>query len=416
MYALIDANHADYGVESICCVLEIAPSGYCRYRQQQTDATCRSALAQRDPTLLEEIRRVYRPHHEVYGGRKIWHQRQREGIAVPRRTVERLMRVAGLRGVVRGQRRITTRPDTAAPFAEDLVQRQFSAERPNQLWVADLTKWRNGAALSTWHWSSTCPRGASWAGARTRRCASISRSMHLSRRYTTASWPVYSWCTRIAGRWADSIGRRNTFNQVVFMGRPAGGMKQLTGPEAMRSSRAPSHRREVERQFLAQIATGTTSEKAAEAVGEWSAVGTRCIRQRRGMPLEMAKPACGRYLSFAEREEIGMLRAQNVWVQVIARRIGRSASTVSTELKRNAATRGGQLEYRASTAHWKSELVAKRPKPATLVTNPRLRGYVQQHLAGTIHDERGRVIAGPQQTPFIGRNKPHRGDRRWVNG
>jgi transposase InsO family protein len=139
MYAFIDAHHADYGVEPICCVLEIAPSGYYRYRQQQADATCRSARAQRDAMLLEEIRRVFRQHHEVYGVRKIWHQLQREGIAVARCTVERLMRAAGLQGVVRGQRRSTTRPDTAAPCAEDLVQRQFSAERPNQLWVADFT-------------------------------------------------------------------------------------------------------------------------------------------------------------------------------------------------------------------------------------------------------------------------------------
>ncbi|WP_461413604.1 IS30 family transposase [Gemmatimonas sp.] len=193
-------------------------------------------------------------------------------------------------------------------------------------------------------------------------------------------------------------------------------MKQLTGREAMCSPGAPSHRREVERQFWAQIATGITSEKAAEAVGVSQAVGTRWFRHRGGMPLMMAKPISGRYLSFAEREEIGLLHAQNVGVRDIARRIGRSPSTISRELKRNAATRGGLLEYRASVAQWKSELVAKRPKPAKLVTNPRLRDYVQQHLEGTIHDAQGRVVDGPRQAPFIGRNKPHRGDRRWVNG
>jgi len=193
-------------------------------------------------------------------------------------------------------------------------------------------------------------------------------------------------------------------------------MKQLTGRDAMRSPGAPSHRREVERQFWVQIATGITSEKAAEAVGVSPAVGTRWFRHRGGILLDMAKPVCGRYLSFAEREEIGLLRAQDVGVREIARRIGRSASTVSRELKRNAATRGGKLEYRASVAHWKAELVARRPKPAKLVTNPRLRDYVQDHLEGAIHDARGREVAGPRQTPFIGRNKPHRGDRKWVNG
>ena len=200
------------------------------------------------------------------------------------------------------------------------------------------------------------------------------------------------------------------------MGRPAGWMKHLTGRDTMRSPGAPSLRREVERQFWAQIATGVTSEKAAEAVGVSPAVGTRWFRHRGGMPLDMAKPVCGRYLSFAEREEMGLLRAQHVGVREIARRIGRSPSTVSRELKRNAATRGGKLEYRASVAQWKSELVARRPKPAKLVTSPRLREYVQDHLQGEIHDERGREVAGPRQVPFIGRNKPHRSDRKWVKG
>ncbi len=200
------------------------------------------------------------------------------------------------------------------------------------------------------------------------------------------------------------------------MGRPAGWTKQLTGRDAMRSPGAPSHRREVERQFWVQIATGITSEKAAEAVGVSPAVGTRWFRHRGGMPLDMAKPVCGRYLSFAEREEMGLLRAQQVGVREIARRIGRSPSTVSRELQRNAATRCGKLEYRASVAQWKSELVAKRPTPAKLVTNPRLREYVQDHLQGEIQDEGGREVAGPRQAPFIGRNKPHRGDRKWVKG
>lgn len=166
------------------------------------------------------------------------------------------------------------------------------------------------------------------------------------------------------------------------MGRPAGWMKQLTGRSAMRSPGAPSHRRDVERQFWGQIATGITSEKAAEAVGVSQAVGSRWFRHRGGMSLFMSKSVSGRYLSFAEREEIGLLRAQNVGVREIARRIGRSPSTVSRELTRNAATRSGKLEYRASVAQWKSELVARRPKPTKLVINPRLHQYVQDRLAG----------------------------------
>ena len=127
------------------------------------------------------------------------------------------------------------------------------------------------------------------------------------------------------------------------MGRPAEWMQKLTGRGAMRSPGAPSLRRGVERQFWQQIATGMTSERAAEAVGVSQAVGSRWFRHRGGMPLFMSKPVSGRYLSFAEREEIGLLRAQDVGVREIARRIGRSPSTVSRELTRNAATRGGKL-------------------------------------------------------------------------
>jgi transposase len=161
------------------------------------------------------------------------------------------------------------------------------------------------------------------------------------------------------------------------MGRPAGWMNKLTGRGAMRSPGAPSHRRETERRFWEQIATGITSEKAAEAVGVSQAVGTRWFRHNGGMPLSMLSPISGRYLSFAEREEIGLLSYHGVGVREIARRIGRNPSTVSRELTRNAATRGARLEYRASVAQWKAELVAKRPKPSKLVTNPRLHHYVQ---------------------------------------
>lgn len=130
----------------------------------------------------------------------------------------------------------------------------------------------------------------------------------------------------------------------------------------------------------------------------------------------MSTPVSERYLSFAEREEIALLRAQDISVREIARRLGRSPSTVSRELTRNAATRSGKLDYRASVAQWKSELVAKRPKPAKLVTNPQLRRYVQDRLEGKLHDSRGKEVTGPRQAPFIGRNKPHRGDRKWVKG
>ena len=200
------------------------------------------------------------------------------------------------------------------------------------------------------------------------------------------------------------------------MGRPVGWVQEVTGREAMYSPGAPSVRREIQRRFWAQIATGITSWKAAEAVGVSPAVGSRWFRHNGGMPLSMLSPISGRYLSFAEREEIGLLSIQDLGVREISRRIGRSPSTVSRELTRNAATRNGQLEYRASVAQWKADLIAKRPKPAKLVTNSRLRHYVQDRLEGKVRDADGREICGPRQAPFIGRNKPHRGDRKWVNG
>jgi transposase len=202
----------------------------------------------------------------------------------------------------------------------------------------------------------------------------------------------------------------------VFMGKNSIRLKKFTGREAMRSPGAPALRNEVERQFWKQISTGLTSENAAAAVGVSQAVGTRWFRYRGGMPLFMSNSLSQRYLSFAEREEIGLLFAQRIGVREIARRVERSPSTISRELRRNAATRGGKLEYRASVAQWKAERAAKRPKPAKLTTNLRLCEYVQDRLAGKVHDDNGREIPGPVQAPFIGRNKPHRSDRKWVNG
>ena len=135
-------------------------------------------------------------------------------------------------------------------------------------------------------------------------------------------------------------------------------MTALTGRSPMKSPGAPSLRREVERGFWREIGKGLTSEDAAVAVGVSQAAGSRWFRQRGGMPSFMLAPVTGRYLSFAEREENAVLRAQGVGVRDIAGRLGRSPSAVSRELRRNAATRGGKLEYRASVVQWKAELLA----------------------------------------------------------
>jgi IS30 family transposase len=132
------------------------------------------------------------------------------------------------------------------------------------------------------------------------------------------------------------------------------------------------------------------------------------------MPPFELEPLSGRYLSFHEREEIALLRAQGAGVRHIARAIGRDPSTISRELRRNAATRSGSSCYRASVAQWKAELAAKRPKPAKLATNPRLRAYVEERLSGQITRPDGVIVTGPPPPRFTGNAKPHRKHRAWV--
>ena len=139
MIALIDDHRGMYGVEPICRVLPIAPSTYHADVAQRADPTQASPRARQDLVLMEQIQRVHAANFEVYGARKVWRQLGREGIAVARCTVERLMRRMGLRGVVRGKETRTTIADKASPCPADKVNRQFRAPHPNILWVSDFT-------------------------------------------------------------------------------------------------------------------------------------------------------------------------------------------------------------------------------------------------------------------------------------
>jgi putative transposase len=139
MVAFIDAHRAEYGVEPICAELPIAPSTYYEGKARERDPSRLPARARRDGELRGEIDRVWRANFCAYGVRKTWKQLNREHIRVARCTVGRLMRQLGLRGVIRGKGFKTTIPDTSAPRPADLVERQFVATRPNQLWVADFT-------------------------------------------------------------------------------------------------------------------------------------------------------------------------------------------------------------------------------------------------------------------------------------
>jgi len=187
----------------------------------------------------------------------------------------------------------------------------------------------------------------------------------------------------------------------------------LTGRPAMRSPGRPPVRRDVERAFWVRIAEGLSSEEAAIACGTSGPVGSRWFRERGGMPSIQLTPLSGRYLCFAEREEIALLRAQDHGVRAIARQLGRSPSTISRELRPNAATRGGRLDYRAGIAQWKAELQARRPKTAKLVTSDRLREYVQDRLAGAVVRPGGELVLRPD-VRFIGRRHGRRADRRWA--
>ncbi|WP_394346079.1 IS3-like element IS1203 family transposase [Escherichia coli] len=143
MMPLLDKLREQYGVGPVCSELHIAPSTYYHCQQQRHHPDKRSARAQHDDWLKREIQRVYDENHQVYGVRKVWRQLLREGIRVARCTVARLMAVMGLAGVLRGKK-VRTTISRKAVAAGDRVNRQFVAERPDQLWVADFTY------VSTW--------------------------------------------------------------------------------------------------------------------------------------------------------------------------------------------------------------------------------------------------------------------------
>ena len=189
-------------------------------------------------------------------------------------------------------------------------------------------------------------------------------------------------------------------------------------PPLSSPGRPPVAGREEQRRFWVGIAAGLASEDAAIGAGVPQAVGTRWFRKAGGMPPAMfersAKRLSGRYLSLAEREELAILRAQGTGIREIARQVGRSASTISRELRRNAATRSGGLDDRATVAQWHAEWAARRPKPAKLALNGALRAYVQDRLAGVVVTPGGAAVPGPA-VPWKGRRHGPRQDRRWAS-
>jgi len=139
MVSFIDRHRDEYGVEPICEQLPIAPATYYEQKAREAQPEREPPRLRRDAEISGEIRRVYNDNFQVYGARKVWRQLGRDGIAVARCSVERLMRSLGLQGVVRGGKRRTTISRDQTEYPADLVKRQFAAIRPNQLWVADFT-------------------------------------------------------------------------------------------------------------------------------------------------------------------------------------------------------------------------------------------------------------------------------------
>jgi IS30 family transposase len=170
-------------------------------------------------------------------------------------------------------------------------------------------------------------------------------------------------------------------------------------------------RRELKRQFWIQIASGLSSREAERKTG----VAAGWFAKSGGMRPLSLRPLSGHFLSFEEREEIALLRAQQLGVREIARRVGRAASTISRELRRNVATRGNRRVYRPSTAQLKAEIRAQRPKPAKLAVNEPLRHYVQQRLAGAVQKPDGSHTRGPATSWVRSRRYGVRRDRPWAH-
>lgn len=193
------------------------------------------------------------------------------------------------------------------------------------------------------------------------------------------------------------------YGGVETSGASEGLRCQWRADRALRPVMRPEPSRALQRRFWRVVAAGVTTTEATTAVGVSVPVGARWFRHAGGMPpISLAEPG-RRYLSLAEREEIAILRATGQGVRVIARATGRDPGTISRELRRNAATRGGKVEYRATVAQWKAQEAAKRPKTAKLVTNPRLRDYVQDRPAGSVTRPDGTAVKGARH-PGPGRD------------
>ena len=394
----------------MCRVLGVSPSGYYAWRGRP-----QSARAQANEHLLDRIREVHTISDETYGSPRIHAELQDEGERVGRHRISRLMRGAGLVGVTRRRKWRTTKRDKDARPAPDLVQRDFAAEGPDQLWVSDITYVPTGSgflylAVVVDAWS--------------RRVVGWSMENHLRTDLVVQALDM----ALLQRRPEDVIHHSDQGTQGEFKRSS----QHLRKEEELRWRQASADGR-IElcvRRWVHPVVPRWGAGSIGRGFGKKLLEGCRA-RSRRWQPaclpllgragfanvvachLSVFVLCRGATYSFVEREEIAVLQARGCGVREIARQLRRSSSTISRELRRNAATRSGNLEYRATTAQWHADRRAKRPKVAKLAANGELRQYVQDRLGGLIAAPDGAAVPGPN-VRWVGRRRGRRQDRRWA--
>ena len=386
-----------WGVEPICHVLEIAPSTY-------YDATRRppSARALADAVLMPLLMALWVRNYSVYGRRKLTKAVQKAGHDVGRDQVARLMRQLGIRGASRSKKRFTTKADPAHVRAPDLVNRDFTATAPNEKWVADFTycsTW-SGIVYVAFVVDVFSRRIVGWKAARTMHTSLVLDALNMAawiRRCVSLDGLI---CHSDAGSQGGFRGRRNT-SRWRWFGMANRHQRQLA-IRAMRGQmwspgRPSTARREDRVRFWEAIARGAVERgcgRRGRACHPRS--GTRWFREAGGMPPIALAPLSGRYLSFAEREEIAILHAQHARgardrpaAAVVRRRRSRGSCAAT---RRPAATSWRIGRRRRSGTP--SGAPADRRSPSSPPTIA-LREYVQDRLAGTIARPDGELVAGP---------------------
>ena len=320
-----------------------------------------------------------------------------------------------LRSIVRRRFKVTTRSQHRFAVAPNRLQRDFTAQRPNQVWVSDLTYLRVGRG---WLYLVVfidlySRRVVGWAlsSALDHRVALVALQRAVVHRRPPRGLIIHS-DRGVQGGFKQS-SQHLDYEELRWERRSEGAADRACRPPMQSPGRPPVWRREHKQRFWGAIGRGLSSEEAAAVASVSPAVGVRWFREGGGMSTVSTAPLSGRYLSFGEREDIAILHAQDCGVRKIARRLGRAPSTISRELRHNAATGGGNFRYRATTAQWHADRRAKRPKVGPkLAANGALRHYVQEHLAGTLKAPNGTDVPGPK-TRWNGRRHGRRQDRKW---